>query len=135
MNTSRDRTNPIGYKLSVVEFENGSPVAPSNSSTALIDIMANADNSKCPDSCFRPVGLAWDSKGRLFMSSDATGEIYVIVRSDGTSADGASSTNGLPSSTVTGPSPTGSKHSGAGQNPSVNKFLLLISLAVFFVLG
>jgi hypothetical protein len=48
----------------------------------------NPDNSACPDGCFRPVGLAWDSNGRLFMSSDATGEIYMIIRSDGTPTSG-----------------------------------------------
>ncbi|KKY35861.1 putative glucose sorbosone dehydrogenase [Diaporthe ampelina] len=31
-------------------------------------------------SCFRPVGVAIDAKGRVFMSSDTTGEIYVLQR-------------------------------------------------------
>ena len=87
----RDRTDPIGYKLSVVEFSDGSPVESANSSIAAIDIVSNLDLSKCPNNCFRPVGLAWDSNGRLFMSSDATGEIYVVVRADGGSANSASS--------------------------------------------
>ena len=47
--------------------------------------MINPDNSKCPEDCFRPVGLALDSKERLFMSSDSTGEIYVLVKSGVTS--------------------------------------------------
>ncbi|KAK1524269.1 uncharacterized protein CCOS01_09356 [Colletotrichum costaricense] len=38
--------------------------------------------SSCPDHCFRPVGLAWDSQQRLFMTSDSTGEIYVLQRTD-----------------------------------------------------
>ncbi len=46
--------------------------------------MTNPDMSKCPDKCFRPVGLAWDSAGRLWMSSDTTGEIYVLQKSSGT---------------------------------------------------
>jgi hypothetical protein len=37
--------------------------------------------------CFRPTGIAFDSKGRLFMASDSTGEIYVITRTDGRSVD------------------------------------------------
>lgn len=45
--------------------------------------MGNADLARCPDGCFRPVGLAWDGKGRLWMSSDSTGEVYVVTRSDG----------------------------------------------------
>ena len=81
-----------GYKLSVVEFQNGEPVAPSTSKTAAVDIMSNADVTKCYDTtCFRPVGLAWDSDGRLFMSSDETGEIYAIERSNGKSVSSAGS--------------------------------------------
>jgi hypothetical protein len=62
--------------------------------------MANADNSVCPDQCFRPVGLALDSKDRIFMSSDATGEIYVLAKT------GASATT-----TSGGASPTSTKKS------------------------
>jgi len=80
----RNREDPIGYKLSLVQFDGkGSPVAPANSTTAATDILSNPDLSACPSSCFRPVGLAWDAQGRLFMSSDATGEIYVITKEDG----------------------------------------------------
>ena len=77
---SWDRTDPVGYKLSTIAFASGSPVAASDSLTAITDIMTNADNSKCPESCFRPVGLALDSKDRVFMSSDSTGEIYVLAK-------------------------------------------------------
>lgn len=42
--------------------------------------MTNEDLSVCPEQCFRPVGMAFDGQGRLFMSSDATGEIYVVVK-------------------------------------------------------
>lgn len=100
---SRDRTNPIGYKLSTIAFASGSPVAASDSLTSLTDIMTNADNSKCPGSCFRPVGLALDSKGRVFMSSDSTGEIYVLAKT------AASATT-----TSAGASPTASKKPSAG---------------------
>jgi hypothetical protein len=67
--------------------------------------MANADNSKCPDQCFRPVGLALDSKDRVFMSSDATGEIYVLAKIV------ASATTTSASTTGTGASPTATKKS------------------------
>jgi hypothetical protein len=83
----RNRDIPSGYKLSMVPFENGEPVAASDNTTAAIDIFANVDTNACPDNCFRPTGLAFDSHGRLFMSSDATGEIYVISRSPTTSDD------------------------------------------------
>ncbi|KAL9101466.1 MAG: hypothetical protein Q9163_003281 [Psora crenata] len=92
---SWDRTDPSGYKLSMIPFAGGEPVARPENNTSYIDIFANADNANCPDNCFRPVGLAMDDQGRLFMSSDASGEIYVIVReqsvngtSEGASGDG-----------------------------------------------
>jgi hypothetical protein len=100
----RDRTNPIGYKVSRIAFANGEPVAPANSTNSLTDIFANADDSVCPTNCFRPVGIAFDGKGRMFISSDATGEIYVVV-SDQTTTPSATSTS-------TGNSPTASSASG-----------------------
>lgn len=80
---SWNRDDPVGYKVSAVEFADGEPVDSSDSMTAATDIVSNADNSACPDNCFRPVGLDWDRNGRLFMSSDSTGEIYVITREEG----------------------------------------------------
>jgi hypothetical protein len=40
--------------------------------------MANANNGACPKSCFRSASLAWDSKDNPHMSSDSTGEIFII---------------------------------------------------------
>lgn len=122
----RDRTDPVGYKVSIVEFANGSPTEPSNSTVAAIDVVANQNNTVCPSGCFRPVGLAWDSSGRLFMSSDATGEIYAILRVDGnaTSSAGSSSPSTLPSpssssrasGTSSSPAATSSKSSASGRS-------------------
>jgi len=105
---SWDRPIPTGYLLFTVDFVNGQPSEPANSSIAAIPIVANQNTSDCPNSCFRPVGLAWDSKGRLFMSSDATGEIYVITRTDGTSIYNSTPTSVAP------PTATTSKSSAAG---------------------
>ncbi|KAL8929836.1 MAG: hypothetical protein Q9208_000980 [Pyrenodesmia sp. 3 TL-2023] len=104
INDTRDRTEPVGYKLSVIPFVDGEPVAASDNKTAATDILVNADNSRCPSNCFRPVGIAFDQQGRLFMSSDATGEIYVLARNQA-SQDGTI-TNGAPLPT-TSPSGTG----------------------------
>jgi hypothetical protein len=110
----RNRENPIGYKVSLVQFDsNGSPIAPSNSTTAAVDIVANQDLSACPGSCFRPVGLAWDSQGRLFMSSDSTGEIYVITKDDGSGVADVS----VPATSGTLPNPEGYP-TGSGTSPS-----------------
>ena len=91
---SRDRDIPVGYKVSRIAFSNGEPVAPSNSTTATTDIFANADITSCPNNCFRPVGMAIDSVGRIFVSSDATGEVYVIVK-DGETAAAPTGTTSL----------------------------------------
>jgi len=39
------------------------------------------DLDVCPGSCIRPVGLAFDPAGRLFVSSDTTGELFFVSRS------------------------------------------------------
>ena len=62
----------------MIKFANGEPTEPSDSTTAAIDVMSNPDNSVCPNKCFRPVGLVFGTNGRLYMSSDQTGEIYAI---------------------------------------------------------
>lgn len=81
--------------------------------------MSNADLSKCPDRCFRPAGLAWDGQGRLFMSSDATGEIYMITREDGSGVNSVSkvASNGTPSG---GGSATGTAAAAPSRTGSVN---------------
>ena len=56
--------------------------------TAASAIVGNSDVDDCPGNCFRPVGLAWDKAGRLYFSSDSTGEIYVVVK-DGKGVDTA----------------------------------------------
>lgn len=93
---SWDRNGPVGYKLSQLAFADGQPVAARDSTNATADILSNADLSKCPDGCFRPVGLAWDSKGRLFVSSDSTGEIYALQQAE------VSATGTAPSSSSSG---------------------------------
>ncbi|CAK7231190.1 hypothetical protein SBRCBS47491_007847 [Sporothrix bragantina] len=84
---SWDRAIPVGHKVSQVAFYGGQPMALSNSTTAAEDIMWNADMSICPEGCFRPVGLALDSKGRIFVASDSTGEIYVLQKTAATGDD------------------------------------------------
>lgn len=106
----RDRTDPVGYKVSVVTFANGSPVDPPSSKTAAVDVMTNVNNSNCPDSCFRPVGIAFDGRGRLFFSSDATGEIYVLLRDEG--ANATATPNGTTTSTSSGSQSSSTKSSG-----------------------
>jgi hypothetical protein len=122
INNLRDRTPPVGYKVSTIAFDSGSPVAASNSLTSLTDIMTNANLSACPNSCFRPVGLALDSKGRFFLSSDATGEIYVLAKT------GASATG---TATTTSANPTATKKSeGRRLRASTWGFVVLVIAAM-----
>ncbi|KAF5662047.1 l-sorbosone dehydrogenase [Fusarium heterosporum] len=87
---SWNREPPVGYRISYADFENGQPAASSRSKKATTPIISNKDISKCPDECFRPVGLAWDPKGRLWFTSDKTGEIFVLNQTS-TSDNGTSS--------------------------------------------
>lgn len=75
---SWNREDPVGYRIASVAFKDGQPTAGKDSMDAAVDVLATKDLSNCPDNCFRPVGLAWDSKGRLWFSSDSTGEIFVM---------------------------------------------------------
>ena len=123
----RDRTEPSGYKVSLISFANGEPVAPANSNTSYTDIFANADNSACPGNCFRPVGLAFDSQGRMFVSSDASGEIYVVVRDET-----ANSTTGSGSS---GSSSGGKPKSGAQRQAALSITALALSVVVWWMIS
>ncbi|KAK3373654.1 soluble quino protein glucose/sorbosone dehydrogenase [Lasiosphaeria ovina] len=76
---SWDRSPPDGYRVMKVAFgPDGQPVAPLTSRSAATTVMENPSTGSCPNGCFRPVGLAFDAKRRLFVSSDSTGEIHVI---------------------------------------------------------
>ena len=144
-----DRTNPTGYKLSSIKFANGSPVAPSDSTTSLADVLSNANNSACPDQCFRPVGVALDKQGRLFMSSDDSGEIYVLVHSDVSAqgGGGGGTTTGSPMSTATAAVPTTSTSGSVamrvhgavprafGGAEASGNWLLLITVLASFMTG
>lgn len=82
-----DTTLPrTGYGVGVVNFNSaGQPVATVHNSNALKYIAQSQNYKQCNKQiCWAPAGLAWDSAGRLYVSSDVSGEIYVILRSDGT---------------------------------------------------
>lgn len=103
--------DPTGYKLSVVEFdERGEPVDEMTSTTAAKDVFFNEDVSRCNEDCFRPVGVAFDAQGRVFMSSDSTGEVYVVSRDEGT--EPSPSASGAPDATTTGSQASGSGNAG-----------------------
>lgn len=78
--TAGNRNEKVGYELAALDFDNGRPKADHSSREAIRSILSNVDVSQCPSKCFRPVGLAWDPKGRLWMSSDSTGDVYVLLK-------------------------------------------------------
>ncbi|TXT08694.1 hypothetical protein VHUM_02822 [Vanrija humicola] len=84
---SWNRETPVGYAVSRVAFTNGRPAEVQSSTNAVTDILRNPDLKNCPSRCFRPVGLAWDSAGRLWFSSDSTGEIFVLAHGGDAFAD------------------------------------------------
>ncbi|KAH9222632.1 soluble quino protein glucose/sorbosone dehydrogenase [Leptodontidium sp. 2 PMI_412] len=120
---SWDKTAPVGYKVISLDFANGSPVAESTSMTAAQDIFSNPDNSVCPGRCFRPVGLAIDGVGRLFVSSDSSGELYVLAKTGSGSGSG----------TTTSPAPaaTSSKASGASKVVVSGVMMALVAVVGF----
>ena len=71
--------------------------------------MSNPDLSVCPGDCFRPVGLAFDSAERMFMSSDSTGEIWVLVKTSASTTTSGGGGN---------PTATGAGAGGATPSPS-----------------
>ncbi|KAJ8070058.1 hypothetical protein OCU04_000456 [Sclerotinia nivalis] len=79
---SLETTPPVGYRISSITFNpnTGLPISPPTSTVSTTDIISNSNSSFCPSNCFRPVSMALDTLGRLFVSSDATGEIWVMVR-------------------------------------------------------
>lgn len=127
---SWDRSDPSGYKMSVIAFENGEPVAAADNNTSYMDIFSNQDNSRCPDNCFRPVGMAIDGQGRIFMSSDASGELYIITRDSTSNGTSSGSTSGSNS----GGSTSSEGKSGASKVGSSGLVLALFFTLVVYVL-
>ncbi|KAF8186845.1 soluble quino protein glucose/sorbosone dehydrogenase [Mycena galopus ATCC 62051] len=69
---SFDRVPPTGYGVVHVPF----PLHQNYS------FLAQATNlTSCPGTCIRPVGLAFGRSGVLYVSSDSSGELFVIERS------------------------------------------------------
>ncbi|KAI1276841.1 soluble quino protein glucose dehydrogenase [Xylaria sp. FL0933] len=84
MHGSWDRQPPTGYKVVAVPFAQGLggaylPTAASWSTRGSIDVFYPPDETECSSStCIRPVGLAFDAAGRLYVTSDSSGEVFLL---------------------------------------------------------
>lgn len=92
---SWNRSPVTGFKVVAVSFKLGAdgqytPVEPLTSTTAAKDIFYNPKVESCQGNgpsfssgCFRPAGLAFDTEGRLFMTSDisSNGELWILGKS------------------------------------------------------
>ncbi|KAK8040273.1 hypothetical protein PG991_000061 [Apiospora marii] len=83
---SWNRDPPQGYKLVAVPFttqQDGSyrPVADLSTKRGYTDILYPDSEAACSAStCTRPCGLVWDAAGRLYMTSDSSGEIFLLSK-------------------------------------------------------
>lgn len=79
---SWNRDEPEGYKVAEVEWDagTGQPVHSAKSLNAARDLLNTGDVHRCrPDGIFlRPVGLQVDGRGRVFVSNDYGGEVWVL---------------------------------------------------------
>ncbi|KAI0551316.1 soluble quino protein glucose dehydrogenase [Xylaria curta] len=81
---SWNRQPPTGYKVVAVPFAQGpdgsyAPEAASWSNRGIIDVFYPPDETQCSSStCIRPVGLVFDTVGRLYVTSDASGELFLL---------------------------------------------------------
>lgn len=83
---SWNRDPPQGYKLVAVPFttqQDGSyrPVADRNTKRGYEEILYPDSEAACSSTtCTRPCGLVWDAAGRLYMTSDSSGEIFLLSK-------------------------------------------------------
>lgn len=92
---SWNRDTPTGYKLVAVPFQKDAgtgasygygasryaPVAPLSDPRGYTDIFFPENEADCDGTvCLRPVGLVFDKQGRLYMTSDDSGEIFLLTK-------------------------------------------------------
>ena len=63
-----------------VPFTGLQPSSPPSSKTGYSFLVQATNLDTCPGTCIRPVGLAFANDGRLFVSSDSSGELFIISK-------------------------------------------------------
>lgn len=84
MHGSWNRNPLVGYKIIEVPFVKGlngfSPKAALNDTGGWTEILWNSDVDHCSTTqCFRPVSIAQDEHGRMYVTSDSGAEGEIIV--------------------------------------------------------
>ncbi|KAI0348128.1 hypothetical protein BDW22DRAFT_1350278 [Trametopsis cervina] len=75
---SFNRVPPTGYGVVRVPFANSRPIASRFSNSGYSFLVQATNLNTCPGTCIRPVGLVFSSDGRLFVTSDSSGELFVV---------------------------------------------------------
>ncbi|KAI1497763.1 soluble quino protein glucose/sorbosone dehydrogenase [Biscogniauxia marginata] len=81
---SWNRQPPTGYKLVAIPFTKEpdasyAPVANASDGAGYIDIFYPPDEGACSSStCARPVGIVFDAASRIYMTSDTSGEVFLL---------------------------------------------------------
>ncbi|KAG8794814.1 hypothetical protein FRC12_021347 [Ceratobasidium sp. 428] len=80
---SWNRDHPTGYGVARIPWskQQDRPVANPNAKDGYVTIVKAPDMSKCPEECIRPVGLVVDQLGRMIVSSDESGELFIVEKS------------------------------------------------------
>ncbi|KAI5861510.1 hypothetical protein GGS23DRAFT_136983 [Durotheca rogersii] len=73
----------VGYKLVAVPFGSGaggfSPVAQVTNTSGYVDILYPYNEGNCSSgNCTRPTSIVFDAAGRLYLTSDTSGEVFVL---------------------------------------------------------
>ncbi|KAG2006955.1 endoglucanase II [Coprinopsis cinerea AmutBmut pab1-1] len=96
---SWNRQPPQGYKVVIIpgRYSASGEWSPSvglaQTKTSFTNLLTNRNENQCSGSfggsnCFRPVGLVWSPNGEnLYVSSDTTGEVFILKRPGGPSVD------------------------------------------------
>jgi hypothetical protein len=69
------QTSPCSSKSFRVPFTKNAPTALASSNVGYEFIVQAANLTTCPGTCIRPVGLVFGKDGRLFVTSDSSGEV------------------------------------------------------------
>ncbi|RPA85820.1 soluble quino protein glucose dehydrogenase [Ascobolus immersus RN42] len=90
--------NPVGYSVGYIPFKGTGNVEPEateeESQTAVRNILVAPDLGRCPDDCFRPTGITFNSKGQMFVTSDSKKSLVFVSHNGGAVPEAGKSNSG-----------------------------------------